>query len=160
MGYLQAAQAVLRNCFGDRPHLALQKAEAGVFPVFEAALKEQLHPEADPEKRYPLSRGLFYHVAEAGLRELAGGVPEGPDAGQDDPVGAHDHAAVGRHGGLLADRPEGRAEREEVADAVIDYRRHQSTPFVEGISPPSAGSTDTAARRLRAADLNAPSMMW
>ena len=62
-----------------------------MFPIFKAAVEQQLHPQADAQQG--LLGGLLpQHRDQPGGPELVHGVPKGAHPGQDDPVRRPDPA--------------------------------------------------------------------
>src|SRR5699024_4261732 len=144
---------------GQGAYLPRHQAEAGVLPVFKAAVEQQLHPQADAQQG--LLGGLLpQHRDQPGGPELVHGVPKGAHPGQDDPVRRPDPGGVGGDGGVQPQAPQAGAEAEQVAHPVINDSDHTSSPFVEGISSRCAWSTWTAAARARAIPFQQASRIW
>ena len=118
--------------------------------VFAAFVKQKLHPQTDAQK------GLFLAFLpdqrhQTGVLQLVHGVPKGPHAGQDDPVGGPEFTGVGSELAFQPQAGQAGAQAEQVAHAVIKNGNHsvrsldQSTlgagdlvlePLFRGYRPP------------------------
>ena len=120
----------------DRPfhghHAAAQQAKPFMFAEFIAPLKQELHPEADAEKRFALSCQLLHNGIQTFLLQLLHGIPKGADARQDHPRSGTKHGGVGCNHRFLPQKPQGRQQGKEIPYSVIYNSRHHSTPFVLG----------------------------
>src|SRR5690606_26483435 len=79
-------------------HAAGEEVESLMVPVLFAPGKEELHPEADPEKGFAPKSFLLDHLIEPPFRQLPHRIPEGPHAGEDDPGGLLDGFRIGGDG--------------------------------------------------------------
>src|SRR5690606_5099796 len=130
---------------------------------FLAALEQQLHAEADAERRAARGDALAQHRGESEPRECRGPGAERADARHDDRPGARDVAGALGEARCATGARESAPPRREVGDAgrhdddgqrVAAHR----TPLVLGTS--SNGSRATAARSASAVALNAASARW
>ena len=115
-----------------------------MLSVLIAALEQQLHSEADAEQRLSVSGEPTQHTVKPSRAQLVCCIAERPDPRQDYSVRRLENAAVSADRHALTDRPQRTLERKQIANTVIDYRDHHSTPLVDGISPAYAGSRLTA----------------
>ena len=130
--------------------------------ILEADVGEQLHAEADAEKRRAEADLVAQHVFDAALAQVRRGVAKRADARQHDSIGGFDL------GGVVGDDDvfdsgvlEALLHAAQVAHLVVDdgdVRAHNA-PFVDG-TPLTRASSATAAASARATALNAASMMW
>ena len=149
-----------RNGTLHRDHAAAQKAEAVMLAEFIALVKEQLHSEADPEKRLAAFGFRQHRPVQAGGTQLVDGIPEGADARQNDTVRPANLLRIGRHACFQSKAQQRAAQGEEVSHPVIHDRDHPSTPLVLGTRSAFFSSMDTAVLSARAKALKQPSMMW
>ena len=112
----------------DRTHLARDQPETLMLPILEGAVEQQLHPEADAEKRLPGRRLRLHEIEEPAVAQLLHSVAEGTDPRQDHMIRLPDDLLIRRHHYLLADRPKRALKREEISYAIIDDCYH-SRPF-------------------------------
>ena len=168
MGNLQPRVSPL-----DRRDIAADPAQA--LDGFELApgIRQQLHPDANAEKRASADHDGFVQCRfETGNgHQPAPAIGERTDAGENDAVSRGNglrrarHIHLGRNfilAGCALERLGGRAQ---IARAVIDYRDDHgrlppSTPLVDGTAPARLGSISTAWRKARARPLKHDSTMW
>ena len=112
----------------DRTHLTRNQPEAFMLPILEGAVEQQLHAEADPEKRLPRRRLRLHEIEEPAVAQLLHGVTERTDPRQDHMIRLPDDLLIRRHHHLLADRSERALQREEISHAIFDDCNH-SRPF-------------------------------
>ena len=93
------------------------------------------------------------------MPESTDGIAEGTHAGEQYLVGAAQNSFVGSDDAVCTDHLQGAVQGKQGSHTVVNNGDHYNTPFVEGISSAKAASMATAARRLRPADLKAPSMI-
>ena len=86
---------------------AFQEAEAGVLAVLVAALKEELHSEADAHYGLAARDCAAHGLVHAGLTEFGIGVRKSPDAREYDAVGIQYFSTFPGDYGLLADGGKG-----------------------------------------------------
>ena len=118
---------------GQRADLPRHQAQPLVDAVFKAAVKQQLHPQADAQQGL-LGGSLPDDRDQARGAEFAHRIPKGAHPRQDDAVGRPDGGGVGGDGGFQPQMPQAGTEAEQVAHPVINDGDHTSSPFVEGIS--------------------------
>src|SRR5262249_472707 len=120
-----------------------------------AAVRHKLHADANAEKRAGTSdRRFVQRCFESGYRgKTASAIGEGADAGQDDPIGAHDRfRLIGNldlggnpsGGGLEGLRCRAQITRTGVDDRYLHNRLPPRTPLVEGTAPARRASISTA----------------
>ena len=81
-----------------RRDLALDPAEAGCLAVLQAALRHQLHADADAEERRARAGRILQRGAQArNRRQSVGAIGEGTLPGQHDAVGAPHPVRIGGH---------------------------------------------------------------
>ena len=133
-----------------------EEAEPGRLALL-AAREQQLHADAHAEEVRAVAQGAHDGVGEPALAQRLHRVGGLPDARDDDEAGACDLRGVVAHGDLRAGALEGRAQRAQVAGAVVDERGDHSTPFVLAM-PLRAASGSTASRSASATALKAASV--
>ena len=85
---------------GDWPDGAGDQTQAVVTAIFVAFVEEQLHTQADAEKRLAGSGQFFDHGIQAGPAKLPGGILKGADTGEQYFVRGPQHGGVGGDGGF------------------------------------------------------------
>src|ERR1700730_4562741 len=157
----------------DRNDLSTNPAEPLDRLALAAAIRRQLHADADTEKRASTNH---HRLAQCWFKAGYCGKPtpaigKGSDAGQDDPISAGERFRVTGDLDLSGDLRfcrralEGFRRRTQGARAVIDDhdlhgRLPRRTPWVDGPAPARRGSISTACRRARARPLKQDSTMW
>jgi hypothetical protein len=110
-----------------------------VFAVFVATFVEDLHADADAEKRFARGDRREHGASRPRSRARHRG-PERAVARQDRGARRRDHRGIGAHAEIGAATLERGDQRAEIAAAVIDDRDHAPTMlFSPGIAGP-AGS--------------------
>ena len=128
-----------------------------MLTVFKTFFKQHLHTQADAQQGLSCRCLLPDKDIQTGCPKFFRSILESTYAGQQKSVCFGKFCRIAADEGFLSDGLERRLEREQIAYTVIDDTDHHSTPLVEGMS--LVPSKATAAFRLRATDLNAPSTM-
>src|SRR5579871_1612849 len=111
---------------GEPAHQTRQQAQTLHPWSFLAALKQRLHPQADPEEWHALRNLFEQRLAQAQHVERVHHLSEMPDTRQDE-VRCGPHARWRVDDGVLyVDFCEGIADTRQVSGAVIDDRNHKS----------------------------------
>ena len=141
----------------DRDDLPADPAEALGRLELPPALRHQLHPDTDAEKRPSPDHDCFmqrgFETGNGG--KTAPAIRERTDAGKDDAIRVGDqfgrarYLHLGRDLVLRRRALERLCRRAQIARAVIDDRNDHGrlppkTPFVDGIAPARLGSISTA----------------
>ena len=108
----------------DGLHRAGDQAETGVFPVLQAPVEEELHPQADAQQGLPRPGLGDDHPVQAVPPQEGSGVGEGPHAGEDQLVRLLQNSGVAGDLRLGPDGPEGGAQGEQVPHAVVNDSDH------------------------------------
>src|SRR5215469_11620584 len=143
MGHLQRPIRRL-----DEPDLSAEPAESRMDAVLQPALREKLHPDADPEKWASAgNHGLIQRLdhSRRALKAMIA-VAKSADTRQHNPVRAPDHDGIGRHrdfggnpafaGGTL----KGLRSGVQIARLIVDDRnKHGGYVISPGSVPATAG---------------------
>ena len=162
MGHLEARGLQARGTAAQHAQAIGRRAVVRLGAV----VKEELEPQADPQKRRAAANRGDNGLALAALAQVAHRVAEAAHAGQHERRGSRDRGGVVAHERRAAGLDEPALHRAQVALVIVNDhdrgravgRARHSEPFVDG-TPSTRGSGSTAARRARAAALNVASMM-
>ena len=102
-----------------------------MLPVLKAPVEQQLHPQADTEKRLFL-RLLPNDRHQAGVVQLPPGIAESANTGQDDPVRRPEAVGVAGDLRLKAQGLQAGHQGKEVPHAVVYNRDHLQHTFRAG----------------------------
>ncbi len=124
MRHLEALAVGPAHPVREADDAAGQQAQPGMLAVLLARVEQQLHPDADAQQRHARAGALDDERVQPTLAECRRTRAERADAGQHEALGLADRARVGRAQQRRARRREGRLERAQVADAVVEENRH------------------------------------
>ena len=129
----------------DPAHFAADPVEPCGHAEFDPARGQQLHADANPQKRHAADLNTLCHrLDQAGdsTQCLDTGTKRA-DAGQHDAIGGAHHVRIGGDHYTLATRhPQGIGDRPQVARAIIDQRgdlSHPTDPWWTARHRPCAG---------------------
>src|SRR5579872_307894 len=163
--HLERVPAHVRNarCSTKARHDTGKDAEPRVLAVFVAAFEEELHADANAQKRPAAGEHAADGIVERALAQRIHRRAEGAVTGKNHGIGEVERRRLIRQRETHPKALQRAGQRAEVAAPVVDHRDHRAWPYskmplVEGTSTVSVRRL--AARKARANALNEASQRW
>ena len=116
------------NVVRNRLYGTVNQTQSFMPPIFQAVVKQQLHPQANPQQRLASRHLLADQFIQVILPQQRGDVTERAHTWEDQFLRCPDHRRIAGNDRLSADGGEGALERKQVSHAVVNDGDHLTAP--------------------------------